>query len=49
MQKGSVSELGFGIPSQASISSIKEDLRKDGIGRCVFRTRTYGWEGEVSC
>ena len=32
------SELGFGIPSRASISSVIGDSRKDGIGRRVSRT-----------
>ncbi|CAN4090914.1 unnamed protein product [Withania somnifera] len=35
MQKDSASEIGFGIPSRASISSVKGDSRKDGIGRRV--------------
>lgn len=30
--------LGFGIPSRASISSVKGDSGKDGIGRRVSRT-----------
>ncbi|KAK8508900.1 hypothetical protein V6N12_035001 [Hibiscus sabdariffa] len=38
MQKDSASELGFDIPSRASISSVKGDLRKDRIGRRVSRT-----------
>ncbi|GKV53173.1 hypothetical protein SLEP1_g59711 [Rubroshorea leprosula] len=38
MQRDSASELGFGIPSRASISSVKGDSRKDGIGRRVSRT-----------
>ncbi|KAL8104432.1 hypothetical protein AgCh_028591 [Apium graveolens] len=36
-QRDSASELGFGIPSRASISSVKEDSRKDGIRRRVSR------------
>lgn len=39
MQKDSASELGFGIPSRASISSVKEDSRKDRIRRRVSRTK----------
>ena len=39
MQKDSASELGFGIPSRDSISSVKGDSRKDGIRRCVSRTK----------
>jgi len=38
MQRDSASELGFGIPSQASISSVKGDSGKDGIGRRVSKT-----------
>ena len=39
MQKESMSELGFGIPSCASISSIEGDSRKDGIRRRVSKTK----------
>ena len=39
MQKDSASELGFGIPSWASISFVKGDSRKDGIRRRVSRTK----------
>ena len=39
MQKDSTSELGFGIPSCASISYVKGDSRKDGIRRRVSRTK----------
>lgn len=38
MQRDSASELSFGIPSQASISSVKGDSGKDGIGRRVSKT-----------
>lgn len=38
MQRESASELGFGMDSRASISSVKGDSRKDGIGRRVSRT-----------
>ena len=37
MQRFLASELSFGIPSQASISSVKGDLGKDGIGRHVSK------------
>ena len=33
------SELGLSIPSRASISSVKEDSRKDRIGRRISRTK----------
>lgn len=39
MQRDSASELGFGIPSRASILFVKGDSRKDGIGRRVSRTK----------
>ena len=39
MQRESASELGFGMDSRASISSVKGDSRKDGIGRRVSRTK----------
>lgn len=44
------SELGFfGIPSRASISSVKGDSGKDGIGRRVSRTNKIGVEkGELA-
>ena len=46
MQKNSTSELGFGIPSRASISSVKRDSRKDGIRRRVSRTKKIRVEKE---
>lgn len=48
VQRHSVSELGFGIPSQASISSIKRDSRKDGIGRHVSRMNKIQVEGQLA-
>jgi len=49
MQRDSASELGFGIPSRASISSVKGDSRKDGIGRRVSRTNKIRVEkGELA-
>ena len=49
MHKDSASELGFGIPSRASISSVKGDSRKDGIGRRVSRTNKIRVEkGELA-
>ena len=49
MQRDSTSELGFGIPSRASILSVKGDLGKDGIGRCVSRTNKIRVEkGELA-
>ncbi|CAI9778805.1 unnamed protein product [Fraxinus pennsylvanica] len=36
--KDSAGKLGFGIPFRASISFVKGDSRKDGIGRRVSRT-----------
>ena len=46
MQKNSTSELGFGIPSRASISSVKGGSRKDGIRRRVSRTKKIRVEKE---
>ena len=46
MQKNSTSVLGFGIPSRASISSVKRDSRKDGIRRRVSRTKKIRVEKE---
>ena len=49
MHKDSASELGLGIPSRASISSVKGDSRKDGIGRRVSRTNKIRVEkGELA-
>ncbi|KAK1567259.1 hypothetical protein Q3G72_009979 [Acer saccharum] len=49
MKRDSASEQGFGIPSQAFISSIKGDSRKDGIGRRVSRTNKIRLEkGELA-
>lgn len=49
MQRDSASELGFGIPSWASISSVKGDSRKDGIRRRVSRTNKIRVEkGELA-
>ncbi|PHT75611.1 hypothetical protein T459_19133 [Capsicum annuum] len=49
MQKDLASEIGFGIPSRASISSVKGDSRKDGIGRRVSRTNKIRVEkGELA-
>lgn len=44
-----MNKLGFGIPSRASISSIKRDLSKDGIGSHVPKTNQQDkiWEGIV--
>ena len=43
------SELGFGIPSRASIPSVIGDSRKDGIGRRVSRTNKIRVEkGELA-
>lgn len=49
MQRESASELGFGMDSRASISSVKGDSRKDGIGRRVSRTKKIRVErGELA-
>ena len=34
-----MSELGFGMDFWVFIFFVKGDLRKDGIGRCVFRIK----------
>ena len=50
MQRDSASELGLSIPSRASISSVKGDSRKDGIGRRVSRTNKIRVEkAQLSC